>query len=53
MQTAFALHQLCHSHNLQLHGMPIDPSFLETDAGNAVRRSPEYRSRLVDSIEVD
>ncbi|MDO9489687.1 MAG: enoyl-CoA hydratase-related protein, partial [Sphingomonadaceae bacterium] len=25
MQTAFALHQLGHSHNMQVHGMPIDP----------------------------
>ena len=27
MQTSFALHQLCHSHNQQVHGMMIDPSF--------------------------
>lgn len=27
MQTSFALHQLCHSHNQQVHGMAIDPSF--------------------------
>lgn len=26
-QTAFALHQLCHSHNMQVHGFPIDPTF--------------------------
>ena len=26
MQTAFALHQLGHSHNMQVFGMPIDPS---------------------------
>ena len=26
MQTAFALHQLGHSHNMQVHGLPIDPS---------------------------
>ncbi len=25
MQTAFALHQLAHSHNMQVHGLPIDP----------------------------
>jgi len=25
--TSFALHQLCHSHNQQVYGMPIDPSF--------------------------
>ncbi|MET9214710.1 MULTISPECIES: enoyl-CoA hydratase [unclassified Nocardia] len=29
MQTSFAYHQLCHSHNQQLHGLPIDPAFLE------------------------
>ena len=28
MQTSFALHQLCHSHNLQVHGLPIDPTFM-------------------------
>jgi enoyl-CoA hydratase len=38
MQTAFALHQLCHSHNFQVHGMAIDPSFLETDAGRSATR---------------
>jgi enoyl-CoA hydratase len=27
MSTSFALHQLCHSHNQQVHGMLIDPSF--------------------------
>lgn len=26
LQTAFALHQLAHSHNMQVHGMLIDPS---------------------------
>lgn len=26
MQTSFALHQLAHSHNMQVHGMMIDPS---------------------------
>ncbi|HJQ05478.1 MAG TPA: enoyl-CoA hydratase [Nocardioides sp.] len=29
MQTSFALHQLCHSHNQQVHGLPIDPGFLQ------------------------
>ena len=38
MQTAFALHQLCHSHNFQVHGMAIDPAFLETDAGRSATR---------------
>lgn len=28
MQTAFALHQLAHSHNMQVHGMMIDPTGL-------------------------
>jgi enoyl-CoA hydratase len=27
MQTSFALHQLCHSHNQQVFGRPIDASF--------------------------
>src|SRR5579872_4938881 len=26
MQTSFALHQLCHSHNMQVHGFAIDPA---------------------------
>lgn len=29
MGTAFALHQLAHSHNMQVHGMPVDPSGLQ------------------------
>ena len=29
MQTSFALHQLCHSHNMQVHGLPIERSFME------------------------
>jgi enoyl-CoA hydratase len=28
MQTAFALHQLAHSHNMQVHGMLVDPAGL-------------------------
>jgi enoyl-CoA hydratase len=38
IQTAFALHLLCHSHNQQLHGMVIDPVFFETASGKAVAR---------------
>jgi len=34
MNTAFALHQLAHSHNMQVHGMLIDP----TGVSPAVRR---------------
>ncbi|HWM66142.1 MAG TPA: enoyl-CoA hydratase [Steroidobacteraceae bacterium] len=26
MQVAFALHQLAHSHNMQVHGIPLDPA---------------------------
>jgi len=38
MQTSFALHQLCHSHNMQVHGMPIDPTFMSRFASNAAAR---------------
>ena len=33
MQTSFAYHQLCHSHNQQVHGMLIDPSFMQRTFG--------------------
>jgi enoyl-CoA hydratase len=33
MQTSFALHQLAHSHNQQVHGMLIDPSFMTKTFG--------------------
>ena len=29
MNTAFALHQLAHSHNMQVHGVPVDPSGIQ------------------------
>ena len=29
LDNAFALHQLAHSHNMQVHGMPVDPAFLK------------------------
>jgi enoyl-CoA hydratase len=29
-QTAFALHQLCHSHNMQVHGQIVDAAFTRT-----------------------
>jgi enoyl-CoA hydratase len=35
MQTSFAYHQLCHSHNQQVHGMLIDPSFMQRTFGGA------------------
>ncbi len=28
MAQAFSLHQLCHSHNVQVHGIPVDPGGL-------------------------
>jgi enoyl-CoA hydratase len=34
LATSFALHQLCHSHNQQVHGMAIDPSFQMATARN-------------------
>ena len=30
MDHAFVLHQLAHSHNMQLHGLPVDPEFFTT-----------------------
>jgi enoyl-CoA hydratase len=33
MQTSFAYHQLCHSHNQQVHGFPIDPGFMQRTFG--------------------
>jgi enoyl-CoA hydratase len=37
MQTSFALHQLCHSHNDGLHGILIDPEFLDRQSEIAAR----------------
>jgi enoyl-CoA hydratase len=28
IRNAFALHQLAHSHNMQVHGMVVEPDFL-------------------------
>lgn len=42
MQTSFALHQLCHAHNMNLFGMPIDPSGIMSDA---VRASSRYNKK--------
>ena len=30
MDHAFVLHQLAHSHNMQVHGMPVDPAFFKS-----------------------
>ncbi|NMO03534.1 enoyl-CoA hydratase [Gordonia sp. TBRC 11910] len=43
MQTSFAYHQLCHSHNQQVHGMLIDPSFLRATFGDKVSRDVTAR----------
>jgi len=32
MNQAFALHQLAHSHNMQVHGVPVDPTGLQVRA---------------------
>ena len=37
MQASFALHQLCHSHNQQRYGILIDPAFLDSSYGKAVK----------------
>lgn len=37
MQTSFALHQLCHSHNQQVYNLPIDPAFLQSSYGKAAK----------------
>lgn len=39
MMNAFNLHQLSHSHNAQVHGMPIDPSYLEQGFGKSGKES--------------
>jgi enoyl-CoA hydratase len=30
MDHAFVLHQLSHSHNMQVHGLPVDPAFFQS-----------------------
>jgi enoyl-CoA hydratase len=37
MQTSFALHQLAHSHNMQVYGRPIDPSGLSPAVSKSAR----------------
>ena len=32
-QTGFAYHQLCHSHNQEIFGLPIDPTYLQDTFG--------------------
>ncbi len=39
MSQVFALHQLCHSHNVQVHGIPVDPGGLpESMRGRFVKK---------------
>lgn len=38
MSTSFALHQLCHAHNMQVYGHAIDPTGIMSDA---VRKSSD------------
>lgn len=35
MMNAFHLHQLCHSHNMQVHELPIDPAYLSDGFGKS------------------
>jgi len=35
MMNAFHLHQLCHSHNMQVHDLPIDPAYLSAGFGKS------------------
>lgn len=44
MQTAFALHQLAHSHNMLVHGLPIDPSGVSLVASGAGREASDAAS---------
>lgn len=41
MQTAFALHQLAHSHNMHIHGIPIDPDGMAPSISRARRDGAE------------
>ena len=38
MMNAFNLHQLCHSHNFQVHDMPIDPGYLASGFGKSLEK---------------
>jgi len=35
LANAFSLHQLAHSHNSQVHGVPIDPTYMTTGFGKS------------------
>jgi enoyl-CoA hydratase len=45
MQTAFALHQLCHTHNINIYGDLIDPGYRERTFGRAPAVSSDASSR--------
>jgi enoyl-CoA hydratase len=42
MQSSFALHQLSHAHNMDQHGLPVDPSGISSDK---VRASSRFVSK--------
>ncbi len=41
MAGVFALHQLCHSHNMQVHGIPMDPGGLPESMRGRFVKKPE------------
>jgi enoyl-CoA hydratase len=45
MRTAFALHQLCHSHNQQRFNMVMDPGFTTSSYGKAVHLPERVAAR--------
>lgn len=49
MKTSFALHQLSHSHNMELYGLRADPSFLR-DSGFAAK-NPRYAKAVGDDAK--
>ena len=48
IEQAFALHQLCHAHNLQEFGMVVDPAGLHPSV-----RKPAKRSRTSEANQMD
>lgn len=51
MNTAFALHQLCHTHNMQQHGMLVDPSFAAQAKGMTSPRKPDQSAPTLPKAE--
>jgi enoyl-CoA hydratase len=46
MKTSFALHQLSHSHNMEVHGLRVDPTFLR--ASGFAAKNPRYAKALIE-----